>query len=75
MIAECRTWNRWSSGHWCIFEFFANQARLHREAIVRFGRHPQRNAILTRTSTSVEIDYVKALPERLRPRPTVGTSE
>jgi uncharacterized protein (DUF924 family) len=58
-----------------ICEFFANQARAHREAIVRFGRHPQRNAILMRTSTSEEIDYVKTLPVHLRPRSTDGISE
>lgn len=38
----------------------ARQPRLHREVIAHFGRHPHRNAILGRTSTAEEADYLAA---------------
>jgi uncharacterized protein (DUF924 family) len=50
-----------------VQEFLVGQAHGHRETILRFGRHPQRNAILGRTSTSDEIEYIKLLPAHLRP--------
>lgn len=36
----------------------AAQPRKHRAVIARFGRHPHRNAILGRTSTAEELDYI-----------------
>lgn len=41
-----------------MLEFSANQARSHREVLLRFGRQPHRNAILGRTSTPAEIAYL-----------------
>jgi len=41
-----------------VFEHSANQARGHRDVIVRFGRHPHRNAVLGRTSTPEEEAYL-----------------
>jgi uncharacterized protein (DUF924 family) len=38
----------------------ASQARGHRDVIARFGRHPHRNAVLNRQSTSKELDYLAA---------------
>ena len=39
-------------------EHSASQARGHRDVIVRFGRHPHRNAVLGRESTPAELDYL-----------------
>ena len=41
-----------------IYEFSANQARGHRDVIARFGRHPHRNAVLGRQSTTAELAYL-----------------
>jgi len=41
-----------------MLEFSANQARGHRDIIERFGRHPHRNEVLGRKSTSEELDYL-----------------
>lgn len=40
-------------------EFGLSQARGHRDVIARFGRHPHRNAVLGRISTSEEEAYLK----------------
>jgi uncharacterized protein (DUF924 family) len=34
-------------------------AERHAEVIARFGRYPHRNAVLGRTSTPAEVDYLK----------------
>src|SRR5262245_28285280 len=39
-------------------EFSASQARGHRNVLLRFGRHPHRNAALGRRSTPEEVYYV-----------------
>jgi uncharacterized protein (DUF924 family) len=44
--------------HSKVLEHSASQARGHRDIIARFGRHPHRNAILGRQSTSEELDYL-----------------
>lgn len=36
----------------------ASQARGHREVVARFGRQPHRNAVLGRTSTREELEYL-----------------
>ncbi len=41
-----------------MLEFSVSQARGHREVLLRFGRHPHRNAILGRISTPAEIAYL-----------------
>lgn len=41
-----------------LLEFSAAQARRHRDAIARFGRHPHRNEILGRRSTPEELEYL-----------------
>ena len=41
-----------------ILEFSAGQARAHRDVIARFGRHPHRNAVVGRQSTSEELAYL-----------------
>jgi uncharacterized protein (DUF924 family) len=41
-----------------ILEHSASQARGHRDVIARFGRHPHRNVLLGRQSTSAELDYL-----------------
>jgi uncharacterized protein (DUF924 family) len=41
-----------------LLEFSAVQARRHRDAIARFGRHPHRNEILECRSTSEELEYL-----------------
>jgi uncharacterized protein (DUF924 family) len=41
-----------------ILEHSASQARGHRDVIARFGRHPHRNAVLGRSSTPEELDYL-----------------
>lgn len=40
------------------FDFSATQARLNLEVIKRFGRHPHRNELLGRASTSTEREYL-----------------
>jgi uncharacterized protein (DUF924 family) len=40
------------------FEGFADYARLHRDIIAKFGRFPHRNAILGRTSSPAELEYL-----------------
>jgi uncharacterized protein (DUF924 family) len=52
-----------------LFEQFAEYARRHRDLIARFGRFPHRNAILGRTSTPEESEYLEAGGE------TFGTAE
>jgi hypothetical protein len=42
-----------------MYEFSLGQARGHRDVIARFGRHPHRNAVLVRTSTPEELEYLK----------------
>ena len=39
-------------------EFSANQGRAHRDVLLRFGRHPHRNAALGRQSTPEEVYYL-----------------
>ena len=41
-----------------VLEHSASQARRHRDVIARFGRHPHRNAVLGRQSTSEELEYL-----------------
>src|SRR5262249_22057415 len=41
--------------HRGMLEFSANQARGHRDVIVRFGRHPHRNELLGQQSTPEEL--------------------
>lgn len=41
-----------------LYELSARQARAHRDVIARFGRHPHRNAVLGRTSTPEEQEYL-----------------
>jgi uncharacterized protein (DUF924 family) len=41
-----------------LYEMSAKQARAHRDVIVRFGRHPHRNAVLGRSSTPDEEAYL-----------------
>jgi len=41
------------------FSDFADYARRHRDIIARFGRFPHRNAILGRTSTPEETDFLR----------------
>lgn len=41
-----------------ILEHSASQARGHRDVIALFGRHPHRNALLGRKSTSEELEYL-----------------
>lgn len=41
-----------------LYEMSAGQARAHRDVIARFGRHPHRNAVLGRTSTPEEQEYI-----------------
>lgn len=43
-----------------IYAFSASQARGARDVVVRFGRHPHRNAALGRPSTEAERAYVMA---------------
>jgi len=42
-----------------MFEFSLSQARGHRDVIARFGRFPHRNAVLGRTSTPEEMEYLE----------------
>lgn len=41
------------------FRYFASFADNHRDVIERFGRFPHRNALLGRTSTAAEIEYLE----------------
>lgn len=41
-----------------MLEFSASQARGHRDVVARFGRHPHRNRILHRESTTDELEYL-----------------
>jgi uncharacterized protein (DUF924 family) len=45
-------------GERAMLEHSASQARGHREVVARFGRQPHRNAILGRTSTREESEYL-----------------
>ena len=50
-----------------LYEFSLGQARAHRDVIARFGRHPHRNAVLDRTSTPEELEYLKnEIPVHMR---------
>ena len=52
-------------------EFGVSQARAARDVIARFGRHPHRNDILGRTSTSEELEYLRTeTPPHMRRPPT-----
>lgn len=42
-----------------LFDGFLDYARKHRDVIARFGRFPHRNAILGRTSTPDEVEFLK----------------
>lgn len=41
-----------------LLEFSAAQARRHQDVVAQFGRHPHRNEILGRQSTSEELEYL-----------------
>lgn len=41
-----------------MYEFAAEQSRLHAGVLSTFGRHPHRNALLNRTSTPEELEYL-----------------
>ncbi|GJD22808.1 protein of unknown function DUF924 [Rivularia sp. IAM M-261] len=41
-----------------LLEFSASQACGHRDVIARFGRHPHRNEVLGRQSTTEELEYL-----------------
>lgn len=47
-----------SQGDRALLEFSAEQAYRHRDVIARFGRHPHRNEVLGRSSTSAEVEYL-----------------
>jgi uncharacterized protein (DUF924 family) len=52
-------------------EFGVSQARAARDVIARFGRHPHRNEILGRTSTSEELEYLRTeTPPHMRRPPS-----
>jgi uncharacterized protein (DUF924 family) len=52
-------------------EFVISQARAARSVIVRFVRHPHRNEILGRTSTSEELEYLRTeTPPHMRRAPS-----
>jgi uncharacterized protein (DUF924 family) len=42
-----------------LFDDFLNYARQHRDVVARFGRFPHRNAILGRSSTPDELEFLK----------------
>lgn len=42
-----------------FFEFALDYAKRHRQVIETFGRFPHRNAILGRTSTAAEVEFLK----------------
>ena len=50
-------------------EFGVSQSRAVRDVIARFGRHPHRNEILGRTSTSEELEYLRTETPPHLPRP------
>jgi uncharacterized protein (DUF924 family) len=53
-----------------VYEFGISQAKAARSVIARFGRHPHRNEILGRTSTSEELEYLRTeTPPHLRRPP------
>jgi uncharacterized protein (DUF924 family) len=41
------------------FEQYSRYARAHRDIVARFGRFPHRNAVLRRTSTPEETDFLQ----------------
>ncbi len=52
-------------------EFGVSQAKAARDVIARFGRHPHRNEILGRESTSEELEYLRTeTPPHLRRPPS-----
>ena len=52
-------------------EFGVSQARGARDVIARFGRHPNRNEILGRTSTPEELEYLRTeTPPHMRRPPS-----
>jgi uncharacterized protein (DUF924 family) len=52
-------------------EFGVSQAKAARDVIARFGRHPHRNEILGRASTSEELEYLRTeTPPHLRRPPS-----
>jgi uncharacterized protein (DUF924 family) len=52
-------------------EFGISQAKGARDVIARFGRHPHRNEILGRTSTSEELEYLRTeTPPHMRRPPS-----
>lgn len=42
-----------------LFEDFADYARRHRDVVARFGRFPHRNALLGRTSSATELEFLR----------------
>jgi len=42
-----------------LFKGFLDYAQQHRDVVARFGRFPHRNALLGRTSTADEIEFLK----------------
>jgi uncharacterized protein (DUF924 family) len=42
-----------------LFDDFLDYARKHRDVVARFGRFPHRNAILGRSSTEEELEFLK----------------
>ncbi len=62
------------AGQRAMLEHSASQARGHRDVIARFGRQPHRNAVLGRTSTPEEMEYLERGDlVHLRPAPRHGT--
>ena len=58
-----------------FYEQTQRQPRGHREVVRRFGRHPQRNAILGRESTPEELTYLAGTPVHMaNPRTFVEAS-
>ena len=43
------------------------QARAHRDTVARFGRFPQRNAALARTSTGEEMEFLEEWKQKQPP--------
>jgi uncharacterized protein (DUF924 family) len=52
-----------------LLEFSAAQVRRHREVVHKFGRHPHRNEILGRKSTSEELEYLSGQLVHRHPLP------
>jgi len=42
-----------------MWKINVSQARMHRDTVARFGRFPQRNAALARTSTGEEMEFLE----------------